>query len=225
MGDTIVGLLPVMIGATLVPVYPIMVLLLLQSDQGLLKAAAFVAGAVLVRLLQGVLFGFVFGRAADAYPADGPDIIASTLLLVLGILLLVAAYRKWRKEADPDDPPPKWMTAITGLSVGRAFGAGALVVALAFKQWVFTLTALDVIEAAALGRQASIGLYLFYTLVTQTFVLIPLAAMAVAPQHTAKPLQAAQGWLERYNRPIMIAVSLVFGVWFLYKGIAGLVGW
>lgn len=113
MGDSIVSLLPVMIGATLVPLYPIIVLLLLQSDGGLLKATAFVAGAVLARLVQGVLFGFVFGRAAEAYPVDGPDVIASTLLLVVSILLLVTAFRKWRKEADPDDPPPKWMTTIT----------------------------------------------------------------------------------------------------------------
>ncbi|MFN8482903.1 MAG: GAP family protein [Anaerolineae bacterium] len=223
MGDSIVSLLPVMIGATLVPLYPIIVLLLLQSDGGLLKATAFVAGAVLARLVQGVLFGFVFGRAAEAYPVDGPDVIASTLLLVVSILLLVTAFRKWRKEADPDDPPPKWMTTITGLSTAQAFGAGALFVTIAFKQWVFTLTAIDLIAAAGLGREASVGVYLFYTLVTQTLALIPLLAMAVAPRQAAKPVQAAQVWLERYNRPIVITVSLVFGLWFLYKGITGLI--
>ena len=223
MGDSIVSLLPVMIGATLVPLYPIIVLLLLQSDGGLLKATAFVAGAVLMRLAQGVLFGFVFGRAVEAYPVDGPDVIASTLLLVVSILLLVTAFRKWRKEADPDDPPPKWMTTITGLSTAKAFVAGALFVTIAFKQWVFTLTAIDLIAAAGLGREASVGVYLFYTLVTQTLALIPLLAMAVAPRQAAKPVQAAQVWLERYNRPIVITVSLVFGLWFLYKGITGLI--
>ncbi|MFN8472074.1 MAG: GAP family protein [Anaerolineae bacterium] len=224
MGDSIVGLLPVVIGATLVPLYPIVVLLLLQGEGGLGKAAAFVAGAVLVRLAQGVVFGIVFGQAAEAYPEDGTQVIAATLLVIAGLLLLLAAFKKWRKEPDPDDPPPKWMTAITGLSVAKAFGAGALFVTIAFKQWVFTLTALDVIEAAELTRGASIGLYLFYTLVTQTFVLIPIIGYAVAPRRAARPLQAAHAWLERYNRPIAITVSLVFGVWFLYKGITGLMG-
>ena len=32
-----------------------------------------------------------------------------------------------------------------------------------------------------------------------------------------------QGWLERNDRMIVIAVSLIFGVWFLWKGIAGLI--
>lgn len=64
---------------------------------------------------------------------------------------------------------------------------------IAFKQWVFTLTAIDLIAAAGLGREASVGVYLFYTLVTQTLALIPLLAMAVAPRQAAKPVQAAQG--------------------------------
>ena len=224
MGEVIVGLLPVMIGAALVPLYPIILLLLLQSEGGLRKATAFIAGGVAVRLLQGVIFGFVFGRAAEAHPEDGPEVIASTLLLVVSILLLVTAFKKWRKEEDPDEPPPKWMTTITRLSAAKALGAGALFVTIAFKQWVFTLTALDVIAASGLGRSANIGLYLLYTLVTQTLVLIPLLAVAVAPRQAVKPLQAAQAWLERYNRPIVITVSLIFGLWFLYKGITGLMG-
>jgi hypothetical protein len=35
-------------------------------------------------------------------------------------------------------------------------------------------------------------------------------------------LAAAQGWLQRHNRVIMIVVSFVFGVWFLYQGVSSL---
>jgi hypothetical protein len=45
----------------------------------------------------------------------------------------------------------------------------------------------------------------------------------VAPQQSARPLKAAEAWLERNNRVIMIAVSLFFGVYLLYKGIGGLI--
>ena len=31
-----------------------------------------------------------------------------------------------------------------------------------------------------------------------------------------------QGWLERNDRVIVITVSLIFGVWFLWKGFTGL---
>ena len=74
------------------------------------------------------------------------------------------------------------MTAIGGLSAVRAVGAGALFVTVAIKQWVFTLSAIGVISEAELGGAANIGLYLFYVLATQTFVLTPILACAVAPQ-------------------------------------------
>ncbi len=224
MNDIFFDLLPLMLGAALVPLYPIVVLLLLLGEGGLRKASAFVAGMLAMRMVQGVLFGWVFGAAAEAYPDDGPQIIASTLFLVLGLLLLVAAAKKWRKQPDPDDPPPQWMAALAGMPPLKAFGAGAGVITIDVKQLVFTLAAIDVIQGAALEPVAEAGLYLFFALATQTLVLLPILVFAVAPQQAAKPLHAVQAWLERNNRPIMIGVSLVFGLWFLVKGITGLIG-
>jgi hypothetical protein len=62
--------------------------------------------------------------------------------------LLVTAYKKWRKEDDPDAPPPKWMSALSGLSTLKAFGMGALLMIVAVKQWVFTLSAIAIITVA-----------------------------------------------------------------------------
>ena len=211
-------------GATAVPFYPIVVLVLLQGQGGLVKALAFVAGNIAVRLAQGVLFGIIFGVALAANSEDGQRLGVSTLLLIVGILLLITAVKKWQKAEDPDEPPPQWMTAIGDLSAVKAVGAGALFVTIAVKQWVFTLSAIGVISEAGVGEAANIGLYLFYVLATQTLVLTPTLVYAVALQQAARPLEAAQTWLERRNRVIVITVSLTFGVWFIYKGVSGLIG-
>lgn len=224
MGNVLLGLLPVIVGAAFVPLYPIIVLLLLQSAGGLGKAVAFVAGGVVARLAQGAVFGLLLGAAMAANGEEGQQLIASTLLLIVGLLLLITAFRKWRKEEDPDEPPPKWMNSIGNLTGLRAFGAGALYVAIAVKQWVFTLSAISIISAATLERPLGIGVYLFYVLLTQTLVLPPILFFTLAPERAAKPLQAAQGWLDRHNRVIVIAVSFVFGLWFFYSGITGLTG-
>lgn len=223
MSDVLVDLLPVMAGAAVVPLYPIIVLLLLKNEGGLAKAVAFVSGGVAMRLAQGVLFGIVLGAAMAANSDDGQRLIASTLLLVIGILLLVTAFKKWRKEEDPDAPPPKWMASISSFSGLRAIGAGALFVTIAFKQWVFTLSAISIINGAGLERPFGAGLYLLYVLLTQTLVIPPILFYALAPQRAAKPLQAAEAWLERNNRVIVMTVSFVFGLWFSYKGISGLI--
>jgi hypothetical protein len=220
--DVLVDLIPLMVGAALAPIYPIIVLLLLQGDGGLGKALAFVAGAIVVRVVQGIVFGFVFSPAVTAESAARLALIGPTLLTLIGILLLVAAFKKWRKEEDLDAPPPAWMSTLSGLSVVKAAGAGALFVAVAVKQWVFTLAAIAVIEEAQPGLSMGVTLYLVFLLVTQTPVLLPLLAFAVAPARSARPLAAAHGWLVRHNRVIVMFASLVFGLWFLYKGVSGL---
>ena len=116
------------------------------------------------------------------------------------------------------------MTAISNLSALKPLVQACSFAMIAVKQWVFTLSAIGVIGEAGLGGAANAGLYLFYVLATQTLVLPPILAYAVAPQQAARLLQAAQIWLERHNRVIAITVSLVFGVWFSYKGVTGLIG-
>jgi hypothetical protein len=224
MDTVIVSLLPLIVGAALLPVWIIMALFLLRGEGGLLKAAAFAAGAMTARVVQGVLFGFVFREATDASGESGASLITSTLLLVLGILMLISAVRKWRKEEDPDAPPPKWMDILGGLSPIQAFGMGALLMVLAIKQWVFTLSAISVIEQGELSQAGNVLVYLFFVLAAQSLVLAPVLISAVAPTQSTRLLDAIHGWLERNNRAIVIAASSIFGVWFLWMGITGLIG-
>lgn len=224
MGIVITEFIPLMIGAALVPVWIIIVLLLLQSEGGLLKAVAFVGGQMLVRLAQGLVFGFVFGASKAADTKEGSAIIVSTLLLVLGILLLITAFLKWRKQEDPDAPPPKWMTMFNSVSVGRAFLLSVGLMLIAAKQWVFTLGALGVISEAQLASPENIIAYLIFVLGAQLLVLIPIVVSAVAPKQSTRFLASTSEWLERNNRMIVVVVSVVFGAYFIFKGLTGLLG-
>ncbi len=222
MGSVIAQFMPFVLGAALAPAWIIIVLLLLASPRGLLKGAAFVLGMTLTRLIQGVLFGFIFGSSPDAAAEDGGSPVTSTLLLVLGIVLLITAYRKWRSESDPDDPPPEWMQSLASTSPLKALGMGALLTAIGAKLWVFTLSAIAVIREAELEQSASIIAFVIYILLAQLLLIVPLIISAVAPGPSQDLLGRANSWLAKYNRPITVTVTLVFGVYFLYSGITGL---
>lgn len=222
MGAVFIELLPLIVGAAVLPAWIVLTLFLLRSERGVWKAAAFVAGATAVRLVQGVLFGFVFEAVDDG--GGETSIIAATLLLVAGIAMLITAVKKWRKEEDPDAPPAKWMGMLQGLSVAKALGFGALLMALALKQWVFTLSAIAIIEQASPGLAASVLAFLLFVVGAQLLVVLPIIAYAIAPGATGRLLDTAQSWLTRYERVILTGVSFVFGLWFLWKGIAGLLG-
>lgn len=222
MGEIIIELLPMILGCAIVPVWLTVNLIILMGARGVVRSAAFIAGVTLVRLLVGVLFGFVFGPSPDS--AGGPSPVTSTLLLVVGVLFAISAGKYYLKEPDADEPAPKWMTTVDSLTPGRLFLLGGGWGLLGPKPWIFTLSALSVIREAPLSVSEGVIAYLIYVLGSLVLFLIPLILAAVAPKTAETALGQMRGWLERNNRAIMMVVSAVFAVLFLYKGITGLLG-
>jgi hypothetical protein len=219
----LIELVPLILGAMIAPLWIMIVLLMLASPGGLAKAGGFVLGMTLTRLLQGVVFGAILNGSASATSnAKHPSPVVSTLLLIVGLLLLLTAVRTWRKEEDPDDPPPKWMQSISKITPLKAFGLGALGVAVAMKLWVFTLSALGVITAAQLGVKNTILAFLGYIVLAQSLLILAILVCVVAPRTSKSALQRAIAWLTRYNQQITIAAALIFGLYFGWKGISGL---
>lgn len=216
-------LLPLILGNVLAPLWLIIVLLLLASPGGILKASAFVLGMTLTRVVQGALFGVVLARGVTGNDGDGSPVV-TTLKLMLGILLLIAAFKKWRKEEDPDEPPPKWMQSLDQTTALKAFGMGALGIAVGPKLWAFTLSALAVINQADLAQTGAIIAYAAYIVFAQILLILAILISAVAPQGSRAFLKRAIDWLTTYNRPITVAVALIFGLLFTWDGVSGLLG-
>lgn len=223
MTGLLFNLLPLVVGAAIGgPMWIIMVLLLLRSDHGVFKAAAFAAGATTVRLLQFALFNHVFRLVLDSGGEPEMGLMSAILLLLAGIVLLITAARTWFKETDPDAPPSRWMSAISRMPTAAAFGMAVVMMFLGFKQWVFTLSAIAVIDEAKMGKIGGLITYLLFIAAAQGLMLGPIIAGALAPARASKMVEAMLGWLERNSRAITTAVSLIFAVWFLWKSALGL---
>lgn len=224
MVETIIQLLPFIIGSALVPVQVMVVIFLLNNpNRGLEKAIYLVAGMTVVRLLQGVVFGWVLASGADGDGGKSPAVLA--LQLILGLLLLITAYKKWRDESDPDDPPPKWIALLDTLTPLRALGMGAGLALISGKSWAFTLSAIGVIEQARMEPSASGAAFLLFILLAQSLFLLAILAKLVVSERASVVLGNVSKWLERNNRPITVTVSVVFGLYFFWKGVSGLLAW
>ena len=223
IGKLLVNLLPVAIGAAVGgPMWIIMALLLLRSDRGIVKAAAFAGGAITVRLLQFILFSRIFGAVLESGGESEMGLMYSILLLLGGIVLLITAVKTWFKETDPEAPPSKWIAALNRISAPAAFGMAVVMMFLGFKQWVFTLSAIATIDEANMGKIGSALTYLFFIFVGQGLMLAPIVASALSPGKSSKIVGAMLDWLERHSRTITVAVSVIFGLWFLSKSASGL---
>ena len=127
------------------PAQIIIAILLLKSPKpGCAKGDGLMRWTHRLCLLQGLIFGLILmdSAAATAEEGGGKSPIVLTLLLALGVLLLISAFRLWRKEDDPDAPPPRWLTMIDSLTPLKAFGMGFSLVLIGPKFWVFTLSAI-----------------------------------------------------------------------------------
>lgn len=215
-------LLPMIVGTALAPAWIIAVLLILRSPNGFVKAIAFVAGTTIVRLLQGIVFGFVLRNAEAAEGGGGSSPVVLVLLSVLGILLLISVVKKLINEDDPDAPPPRWLSRFDQATAFALLGMGAIATLIAPKLWVFTLSALGVIRGANFEPWNEFKVFLLYILASEILLILPLLLYAVLPHQSARLLNSASDWLMKYNKQITLIASLVFGIFFLWKGLSGL---
>jgi hypothetical protein len=74
-----------------------------------------------------------------------------------------------------------------------------------------------------LGKVSSVLAYLVFILGANSLMLAPIIGTVAAPKRSAKMIEVTLGWLERNNRVITAIISLIFGGWFLWRGMTGLV--
>ena len=87
-------LIPLAVATAVLPIQVAITILMLRSTGGRAKAGALIAGMTLVRLLQYAVFGLMLaGAMGDASSGTSP--VEGALLLVVAVLLLVSAARKF----------------------------------------------------------------------------------------------------------------------------------
>ena len=223
MADALVSLLPYILGIAIVPVQIIILLLFLKDPQnGITKGVFFLSGITIIRLLQGFLFGLIFNLGASEADSGGKGPVVSTLLLVLGLLLLITAYKEFKKEVDPEDDPPKWVEKINSATNAKALVFGMQLTLISPKMWVFVLSAIGIISAAQLGQPGSFYTFIVFILLAQSLLILTLGIRMLLPKRSATMLAKASSWLEKNNRVILIVISLLFGALFFYRGLTGL---
>ena len=203
--------LPLAVAIAIFPIPIIASVLLVGSDGGRKKCAAFVVswlvglGAVGTAVL-------VVADAADASEDDEPATWVNVVLLALGIALVAAAVRKWRaRPTTGDAQTPGWMRAIDGFTVARSAVAGFALSALNPKNLALTVAA--AVEIAGLessgGEQAAT--ILAFVAVASVGVATPLAVSLGAGDSSQRLLDGLREWMTRNNAVLMTVLFVLIG--------------
>lgn len=218
MNDAVAQSLPIAVGL-LVASTPVVVLaVVLVTKRPTVTSGAFVAGWVTGLAVAGALVLLV---ADLALLADSSGIWTNVLAVILGLLLLVMAVRKWLGRPRPGDAPkvPPWMAAIDTMTAARAFGLAFLLGSVNPKNLVLVAAGATVIaEATPVVAEQVVALAVF-AVVGSLGVAAPLLTRVLLGRRSGPVLGAADRWMTRYSAVIMAAVLAVLGAVMVLNGL------
>ena len=149
------------------------------------------------------------------------------LRLALGVVAIIAAvviYRRKPKKPDPAKASkPKKPSLIDRLSAEpkpmKAFLAGIVM----FGPSLTFLAAVQVVATSKASLAATVGAMAMIIVLTLAFAWLPLVAYLIAPDLTVRKLRAAEAWLRRHGKAVLVTAVGLIGVLLVIQGIAGLV--
>jgi threonine/homoserine/homoserine lactone efflux protein len=197
------------------------VILLLISDQGWRSGVAYMLGYLGAYMLIGISVVLVGYRVTETNTGES-GIFSSFLFVILGTSLLYLTQRNWRRPPSEDQEPPRLFSILDSITPPRAFGFGALVTVINFKNLAIFLSAVSVSLVTDLPLLSKLLIVLLVVLVFCLSVIGPVLIYFIFPQQAEKYLNWIKQTLENHRRPIGIWVPLIFGVLFLVRGLAGL---
>jgi hypothetical protein len=113
------------------------VILLLFSSQAQTVAPAFLLGWMAGLAMVGAMVQAIAG-GIDASSQGTTSTVGASVLVLLGLLPLLLAYRRWQGRPSPGEEAnlPKWMASLDTLTLLTALGLGALLSAVNPKNWL-----------------------------------------------------------------------------------------
>jgi Sap, sulfolipid-1-addressing protein len=211
-------LTPLILAGLILPTFLIGEILLLQSEKGPHKAAAFVGGFATTKFVQGVVFGLLFSGVAWGLPKETRSSITGVMLLIAAAVFYAFAVRSYlhRNEVAGID---RIMGAMSGLTPWRAFGLGVVGDLTSLRLWVFTLGAVTAIQEDRLPLLDAALIFLGFILLS----LSPMIALALipflAPDRSDRVLAAIRGWLLRKAYWVMLVFGALVGTAMIWIGL------
>ena len=223
MGSAISEVLPFAIGVAISPAGIIAVILVLFSARARVNGPVFLLGWVVgVAIVSTVIY--LLADAGDVGSGGSASDTSYWLKLVGGILLVLLAFRDWRKRSADSETvdQPKWMSAIDTLTPVKTGGLSVLLAGANPKNLALSLAAgASLAQAGASGSEATVGLVVFVIVASLT-IAVPVVVFWIGGDRASRVLEGWRESLSANNAAVMAVLFLVFGVVLFSQGLRGL---
>jgi hypothetical protein len=187
-------------------------LIVLQSQRGVRKGAAFVFGW-LISLAVVVTVSVVATGNNPPEPETAPSLATLAVKIALGGVLVVIAIRHRREmRTQPRKPkkPPKWQEHVDNMSPWFAMG-----LAPAVQPWVLIgAGAATVVEAKLSSSGSYLVLFLYCVLASSTYLAMEIYAV-FRPAQSQAFLANFRAWIDNHTDQAIVLGSLILGLWLI----------
>ena len=207
--------------AALSPTALLVAAIYLGSARPKLTSAAYLAGAVVMSVITGVVILAVL-RGADLNRPD-QHTPRYGLRLGLGVLLLLAAglVIELRRRVPPVQAEAR-TGLVTRMVANPAPWSAFLVGLLVYAPGVTFLAALQVIATSQADFELTAVALIIVVVINVLLVWLPIMVYAVAPGTTTRQLTAFNGWLRAHGKAVLVCVLVLAGAIMTADGIYGL---
>lgn len=189
--------------------------LVLPSERGVRKGAAFVFGW-LVSLAIVVTVTVIATGNNPPRPSTVPSLASLAVKIAIGTFLVMIGIRQQRRRGQPKKPkkPPKWQAHVDSMSSWFA-----LALAPALQPWTLIgAGAATVVEAKLSNWESYVALFLFCVLASSTYLVMELYAV-FRPDQSQAFLARFRTWMETHTDQAIILGSLILGFWLIANSI------
>jgi hypothetical protein len=182
----------------------------------------FVLGWLLGLVVVGAIVLAVVGPSG-ASPGQRTTWV-SWVMIVVGVLLLVGAVRRFRgrTSAGEEVPLPAWMGALDRLKPAAALAGGVVAGGVRPKSLLLAVGgAAAIAQTGIAGGQQAIA-YAVFAVIATIGVAAPVVIYLAMGERSVALLGRLKGWMRRNNAVILAVVLLVIGVILIGDGIGGL---
>jgi threonine/homoserine/homoserine lactone efflux protein len=188
-------------------------LLVLASERGVRKGAAFVFGWFLSLVAVIALTILATGNKPPK-PRTAPSAAVLAVKIAIGVGLLLIALRQRRRMGRPKKPrkTPKWQARIEKMPSWHAAVIAALV-----QPWpLVAAAAAIVVEAKLSSAETYISLFLLCLIATSSVLVIEIHAV-FRPERSHALLARLKAWIDTHTDQVIIIVSVLLGLWLIGK--------